>query len=88
MADKITYYAIVDDLSSREQPAGVSGASTSRPVVGGMRRSLKISSGNAAAMLVSSERGDLQNEFIEITEEEANQIVARIRADVTGVNGT
>ena len=39
-------------------------------------------------MLVSSERGDLQNEFIEITEEEANQIVARIRADVTGVNGT
>ncbi len=39
-------------------------------------------------MLVSAERGDLQNEFIEITEEEANQIVARIRADVTGANGT
>jgi hypothetical protein len=36
-------------------------------------------------MLVSAERGDLDNEFIEITEEEANQIVARIRA---GVNGT
>ena len=35
-------------------------------------------------MLVSAERGDLQNEFIEITEEEANQIVARTRADVTG----
>jgi hypothetical protein len=34
--------------------------------------------------LVSSERGDLQYEFIEISENEANQIVARIRAEVTG----
>ena len=30
--------------------------------------------------LVSAERGDLQNEFIEISEDEANQIVERIRA--------
>ena len=35
-------------------------------------------------LLVSAERGDLQNEFIEITEDEANQIVERIRAKVTG----
>jgi hypothetical protein len=40
------------------------------------------------AMLVSAERGDLDNEFIEITEEEANQLVTRIKADVTGANGT
>jgi hypothetical protein len=39
-------------------------------------------------MLVSAERGDLQNEFIEITEEEANQIVTRIRTDVTGASST
>ena len=39
-------------------------------------------------MLVSSERGDLQNDFIEITEGEAARIVAQIRADVTGANGT
>ena len=38
--------------------------------------------------LVSAERGDLQNEFIEITEDEANQIVDRIRATVTGANGS
>ena len=37
-------------------------------------------------LLVSAERGDLQNEFIEITEDEANQIVERIRARVTGVS--
>jgi hypothetical protein len=34
--------------------------------------------------LVSSERGDLQYEFIEISEDEANQVVARIRTEVTG----
>ena len=49
-----------------------------------MRRSPEISSGTLAASLVSAERGDLQNEFIEITEDEANQIVERIRARVTG----
>ena len=37
-------------------------------------------------LLVSAERGDLVNEFIEITEDEANQIVERIRATVTGAN--
>ena len=36
--------------------------------------------------LVSAERGDLQNEFIEITEDEANRIVERIRAKVTGAS--
>ena len=41
-----------------------------------------------SASLVSAERGDLDNEFIEITEEEANQIVERIRAKVTGASST
>ena len=36
--------------------------------------------------LISAERGDLQNKFIEITEDEANQIVKRIRAEVTGTS--
>jgi hypothetical protein len=36
--------------------------------------------------LISAERGDLQNEFIEITDDEANQIVARIRATATGAS--
>ena len=86
MPDKVTYYAIVNDLSSRERPAGCSGASTSRPAVGAMKHLPQISSGSAAGLLVSAERGDLQNEFIEITEDEANQIVERIRATVTGAN--
>ena len=51
-----------------------------------MKRLPEISSGNAARLLVSAERGDLENEFIEITEDEANQIVERIRAKVTGAS--
>ena len=84
MPDKITYYAIIDALSSRERPAGV------------FRRTYTEDGGKLdeaftrnliwerSASLVSAERGDLQNEFIEITEDEADQIVERIRATVTG----
>ena len=51
-----------------------------------MRHLPGISSGSISSSLVSAERGDLQNEFIEITEDEANQIVDRIRATVTGTS--
>ena len=37
-----------------------------------------------STLLVSAERGDLHDEFIEITEDEANQFVGQIRAKVTG----
>jgi hypothetical protein len=80
MQDKVTYYAVVDDLSSREQPAGVfrriyteDGGRTDEAFT----RNLTWEFSPA---LISAERGDLQNEFIEITEAEANQIVERIRA--------
>jgi hypothetical protein len=86
MADKVTYYAVVDDLSSREQPAGVFRRTSSED--GG--RSDEAFTRNLiwefSPALISAERGDLQNEFIEITEDEANQIVARIRARATGAS--
>ena len=84
MPDKVTYYAVVNDLSNREQPAGV------------FRRTYTEDGGRSdeaftrklvwriSPLLISAERGDLQNDFIEITEDEANQIVERIRAKVTG----
>jgi hypothetical protein len=86
MPDKVIYYAIVDAQSSREHPAGV------------FRRTYKEDGGRRdeaftrdlvwkdSWSLLSAERGDLQNEFVEITEDEANQIVDRIRATVTGTN--
>jgi hypothetical protein len=86
MPDKITYYAIVDDLSSRAQPAGVLRRIYFET---GGRRDEAFSRDllwERTVLLVSAERGDLQNDFIEITEEEANQIVDRIRATVTGTN--
>jgi hypothetical protein len=84
MPDRITYYSIIDDISSREQPAGVLRRIYTED--GGKRdeaftRNLMW---EHSWSLVSAERGDLENEFIEISEEEANQIVERIRATVTG----
>ena len=84
MPDKVTYYAVVDDLSSRERPAGVFRRTYTQD--GG--RSDEAFTRNLiwefSPLLISAERGDLQNDFIEITEDEANKIVARIRARVTG----
>jgi len=84
MPDKVTYYAVVNDLSSRERPAGL------------FRRTYTDDGGRSdeaftrklrwefSSSLISAERGDLQNDFIEITEDEANQIEARIRTEITG----
>jgi hypothetical protein len=87
MPDKVTYYAIIDDLSSREQPAGVL-----RRIYfeAGGRRDEAFSRGlvwERTALLVSAERGDLKNEFVGISEDEANQIVEKIRTRVTGAGG-
>lgn len=88
MPDKVTYYAIVNDLSSREQPTGV------------FRRTYTEDGGKLdeaftrnltwefSPSLVSAERGDVLNEFVEITEGEANRIVERIRAAVTGASNS
>jgi hypothetical protein len=78
MPTNVTYYAIVDDQSSREEPAGV------------LRR-VEHDNGERdeaftrnlewkrSASLYSYERGNSDAEFYEITEDEANQIVERIR---------
>ncbi len=86
MADKVTYYAVVNDLSSRERPAGVfrrtyteDGGRSDEAFTRNLRWEYSTS-------LISAERGDLQNDFIEITETEANEIAERIRATVTGAN--
>jgi hypothetical protein len=79
MPDRVTYYAIVDELSSREMPAGV--FRRTYFAAGGKRdegftRNLEW---ERSWLLVSAERGDTANDFIEITEDEANQIVERFR---------
>jgi hypothetical protein len=79
MAEEVTYYAIVDDLSSRAHPAGVlrrvKHAGGERDETFGTDLQWADSS-----LLYEYEHGDLGNKFIPITEDEANEIVARIRA--------
>lgn len=86
MNQKTTYYAIVDDFSSREQPAGVlrrieDSEGESDEV---FTRSLQW---KRSSSLYAAERGNLDNRFFEISEEEAERIVARIRATVSGTPG-
>ena len=78
MAEEITYYAIIDEFSSREQPAGVLRRIRHD---GGERdetfgRDLKWA---RSSLLYATERGDLTNKFVPISEEEAGRIVERIR---------
>jgi hypothetical protein len=80
MAEKITYYALIDDFSSRSQP-------------GGVLRRIGRDGGNVdevfsrnltwdpSPLLRAAERGDTMFDFAEITEDEADEIVARIRAE-------
>ena len=88
MPDKVIYYAVVNDLSNRDRPAGLFRRTYTE--AGGLRdeaftRNLVWKS---SLSLISAERGDLENDFIEITEDEANQVVERIRVEVADASGS
>lgn len=78
MSEKITYYAIVDEFSSFEQPAGVL-----RRVKNDEGTTDEVFSGELkwtfSPLMYEAEHGDLENEFIPISEVEARRIVDRIR---------
>jgi hypothetical protein len=82
MAEKITYYAIVDEFSSLERPAGVL-----RRIDNDEGTIDEIFSRDLtwefSPLMYSAERGDLANEFVPISEAEADRIVARIRERAT-----
>ena len=78
MTDKITYYAIIDQFSTRERPAGVLRRveNDEGEIDEAFSRNLKW---EFSPLLYSAERGDLANDFVPIGEDEAERIVARIR---------
>ena len=80
MVEQVTYYAIVDDLSSREQPAGVlrRTADDDGEIDEAFTRNLRW---EFSSVLYAAERGDLTNKLHPISEAEAMQIVERIRSD-------
>ena len=88
MPDKVIYYAVVNDLSTRDRPAGLFRRTYTE--AGGLRdeaftRNLVWKNSSS---LVAAERGDLQNDFIEITQDEANQLMEQLRARWIGASST
>ena len=84
MVGRVIYYAVVNDLSSRDRPAGLFRRTYTE--AGGLRdeaftRDLVWKNSSS---LVSAERGDLENDFIEITEKQADQLMEELRARWTG----
>jgi hypothetical protein len=80
MADKITYYAIIDEFSSREKPGGVLRRveKDDGPVDEVFSRDLTW---EFSSLLYAAQRGDTMFDFVPITEEEATLIVERIRTE-------
>ncbi|MCW2894410.1 MAG: hypothetical protein JWO75_3899 [Actinomycetia bacterium] len=78
MAENITYFAMIDELTSRDNP---------RTVLRRVRNDegtideifSRHLSWEFSPLMYSAERGDLANDFVPISEEEAERIVARIR---------
>ncbi len=83
MPRKVTYYALVNEFSSRERPGGVirriEDDEGERDEA--FTRDLKW---KRSSSLYSYERGNMDSEFYEIGEDEAERIVERIRRTVAG----
>lgn len=83
MPAKIIYYAIVNEFSSRERPGGVI-----RRILDEEGRDDQAFTRNLkwehTGTLYSYERGNGDNQIYEISEDEADQIVERIRRTVAG----
>ena len=78
MAEEISYYAIVNDFSSHRAPCRRPPSDQERRR--GTRRDLRRRpEWGRSALLNAYERGDLTNDMIPISEEEADRIVTRIQ---------
>ena len=83
MPRKITYYAIVNDYSTRNRPSGVIRRTEDDDGEhdDAFTRDLRW---ERTPLLYSYERGNRDAEFYEISEDEANQIIERIRRSEAG----
>jgi hypothetical protein len=80
MTASTTYYAILNEDSTPDQPVGVfRRVKTEKGQIDeAFSRNLKW---EFSPLLYSAERGDTMYDFAEITEEEANRVIDRIRAE-------
>lgn len=83
MAEEISYYAIINEFSGTDRPAGV----LRRTIRDGGERDETFGADlkwGRSGLLNAYERGDLTNEMVPISAEEAERIVARIRGKAGG----
>mgnify|MGYP001297514722 CR=1 FL=1 len=78
MAEKITYYAIIDEFSSRDNPGGVLRRVRNDEGITDEAFSADLT-WEFSPLLAGAERGDTMFDFVPIGEAEAERIVARIR---------
>ena len=80
MPQRMTYFAIVNEFSRRDRPGGVL-----RRVEDEEGQNDEVFTRDLtwerSSLLYSAERGDTQNEFVPISEDEASRIVERIRRE-------
>jgi hypothetical protein len=78
MTKNISYFAMIDEFTSRDDPRTVlRRVRTAEGTVDEIfSRSL---SWEFSPLMYSAERGDLSNDFVPISEQEAERIIARIR---------
>ena len=78
MADKITYYAIIDEFSSRESPGGVLRRIRNDEGITDQAFSVDLK-WEFSPLLAGAERGDTMFDIVPISEAEAARIVDRIK---------
>ena len=79
MTEKITYYAIIDESTSRDRPRTVLRRTKNDEGTTDEMFSRDLA-WEFSPLLYSAERGDTMLDFVPIGKEEADRIVARIRS--------
>jgi hypothetical protein len=79
LADLITYYAIIDDFATRAKPVGV--ARRRLLSDGGIRDEAlgRDLTWHLSPVIVEWKRAESSDDLVEISEEEADRIIARFR---------
>lgn len=80
MAENVTYYAMMLDGDRRDTPSGLARRSVLND--GGIRDEVfrRDSSWGHSPLIASSERGDMTFALVEVSSDEAQQIIERLQA--------
>jgi hypothetical protein len=78
--DEVTYYAILDRAAGRERPAGL--LRRRRPATGGFRDEAFVRNftWEFSPIIVEWERSESTDDLVEITAEEAEQIIDQFKS--------